>query len=222
MMISEKSRIMGMFSQKDLDLKIITCNKAVVEYTGLKSIDNVIGRTDYDLCWHEYAETYVTHEKDGLMGNNYSMITLVKDHTGCEAINLDTKVGKTDDAGNIAGVFCRSIEIINPAWNELLALLTKNSPFDKHHYYIEKSNFSQFSKKESEVLFYLTHGKRPKTIAVILNRSVRTIEHHIEKAKEKSNCKTTGELIVFAIAHGFRENLPRDTLKSLIEKMKDY
>ncbi len=222
MTISLESRITGIIAEKDADLRVISCNKVFVELAGVQSEDKVIGLTDDDFCWQKYAALYASHEMDALTGNNYSTVIPSKDHTGREAISLHTKIGKKDNKGNIISVFCRAIEIINPSLNELVGLLVENSPFDKQHYYVGRSNSLPLSRKENEVLFYLSHGKRAKSIATILNRSVRTIEHHIAKTKEKLNCRTAGELIAFAITHGVMQSLPEDTLENLIEKIKTY
>ena len=218
-MISEESRYLGMTSEKDQELRIITCNKAVAEYTGHKSIDSLVGKTDYDLCWKEYADIYAAHENDGLKGSNYSIFTITKDYTGKDAVFLDTKIGKKDNTGEITTVLCRSVEIIAPDWRQLFLLITQKSIASPNHFFIGKPKLPQFTKREYEILFYLTLGKKTKTIAAILNRSVRTIERHIENAKTKANCRSTNELIIFALSHDFEKHLPQDALKNLIKKI---
>lgn len=219
-MVSLESRLTGVFAEKDHHLKVVSCNKIFVELAGFTSDDHVLGLTDYDLCWNKYAKLYALHELDALKGNNYSAVIPSVDHTGRQGLSVHTKVGRKDSRGDIRSIYCRAFEIFNPRWNELTALLSDYSFNDKPCYYIGKTNVFELSKKESEILFYLVHGKRTKTIASILSRSVRTIEHHIENAKRKLGCNTMAELIAFAVAHGFMENLPEDTLKNLINKLK--
>lgn len=51
------------------------------------------------------------------------------------------------------------------------------------------------SKREKEVMSYLVRGKTAKEIALLMNRSRRTVEHHIVNIKQKSQCHSKSALI---------------------------
>jgi len=52
-----------------------------------------------------------------------------------------------------------------------------------------------FTMRENEVLKYLVRGKTAKEIAIILKISYRTVQHHIEHMRTKSNSNSKSELI---------------------------
>ena len=53
----------------------------------------------------------------------------------------------------------------------------------------------QFTDRELECIKLLPGGKTAREMATLLHLSVRTIEHRLEKLKEKLNCKSKSELI---------------------------
>lgn len=54
---------------------------------------------------------------------------------------------------------------------------------------------SKLSSRELDVLSYLSRGKTAKEIGMQLAISRRTVEHHIENIKIKTNCNSKAELI---------------------------
>jgi len=72
-------------------------------------------------------------------------------------------------------------------------------------YYLDfGGNEVVFSKREYECIFQLGYGRSAKEIANILSLSPRTVETHILKAKIKSRCFSTNDLI-----NNFIKNLYR-------------
>jgi DNA-binding CsgD family transcriptional regulator len=54
---------------------------------------------------------------------------------------------------------------------------------------------SMLSKREHEVLAHLARGKTAKQIGLQLDISRRTVEHHIQNIKYKTNCNSRSEII---------------------------
>ena len=206
--------------EKDKDWKIITANSAFKELAGAKDIEQIKGLSDYELPWSEYTHLYLPHHIDALAGEIYSSILPVKNYAGDINLYMHTRIGKKDAEGNISSLLNHFVEMADPAWQELNTLLAKKSPVPEQGYYINKSNLFNLTPKESEILFYLTQGKTAKQIARILLRSFRTIESHIARLKAKLHCRTTAELIIFAMTHGFMRMLPKEPVGSLVEKLK--
>ncbi len=58
-----------------------------------------------------------------------------------------------------------------------------------------KTGVPVLTKRETECLGYLSHGKNRKEIASLIGLSPRTVDTHLEKARNKLGCFTNSELI---------------------------
>lgn len=215
------------FVIKDLSSSIIDCNELFLQYVGVKSFTELMGRTDFELAWEKYAPLYRQHELDIINNNNYSVIHPSIDSHGREFMAFINKVPTVDEHNNITGIACYNMEIFNPNSLELHYLLRQNpySPttaptmgayaIGKQHAQVKLSN------KESICLFYLLRGKTAKMIAKVLNLSHRTIEDHFNHLKFKFQCKTQSELIAKAIDEGFMDIIPPElSLTTLVTSLK--
>ena len=63
----------GLFYWKDLDSVYQGCNDEFARLAGLKSREEVIGKTDFDLIWRDRANLYVKVDKE-VMRNRKSKI----------------------------------------------------------------------------------------------------------------------------------------------------
>ena len=70
--------------------------------------------------------------------------------------------------------------------------------------------------REAECLHYLIHGKSSSQISELLNRSVRTIEAHVQKLKIKFSCKNKVALLQKAIDSGFNNIIPDNLLETAL------
>ncbi len=61
------------------------------------------------------------------------------------------------------------------------------------------------SKREMEIVVLICEGKSNGEISLILSLSQRTVENHRMRISKKTGCKTTAELVVFAIRNGVYE-----------------
>lgn len=216
----EEFRLGGIISEKDVNSVITSCNDNFLKYVGANSPHAVIGRTDYDLPWREYAPVYRAHELDALAGNTYSIIYPIKDHAKKKRLFLHTKTKKNNLDGTIS-IKCHAIEIVNPQAAELIQLLSKNIPSYLQHFSIGKTyNHTPLSKRQEEVLFFLLRGKTAKAIAQILCISSRTAEKHIEAIKVRFNCKNKSELIERAVNLGYMELIPKDPPLALLQGLQ--
>ena len=215
-------RITGVTSEKNKDSVITECNGSFLEYAGANSKNSIIGTTDYNLPWAEYADLYRAHELDALNGNNYSAIIPSKDHKGTYYLFLHTKIQRVDKNNTVIGVFCHAAEIINPDVYKLVeALHKKTSIKDNIFSFGKKIEKATLPKRQEEVLFYLSRGKSAKSIAKILNISFRTVEYYIDILKNKFNCSNKNDLIGFAINNGFAGNISSsENLIDLLNKLK--
>ena len=80
--------------------------------------------------------------------------------------------------------------------SELLQRIIQN--FNKNNFHIDESN-KDLSKREMEVLSYICKGLTTDEIAVIMHLSPRTIKSHRANLLEKTACKNTPTLILYAL-----------------------
>jgi DNA-binding CsgD family transcriptional regulator len=104
----------------------------------------------------------------------------------------------------LIGVFGYSFVTDKPwgtSLSESLMFIAKAGllPGSKKNNYEKILTGTLFTKRENEVLFHLVQGKTAREISILLNISTRTVEHHIENMKAKSDSKSKSELIEKAI-----------------------
>lgn len=217
-----ESRLKGIVSEKDVNSVFLKVNDVIKYYSGLDPEKDIVGKTDFDLCWAEYAPLYLKHEQDALKENYYNLLLPLKNHDGERLLFLHTKTAKKDQNNKIIGISCIAQEIINPSMHVLISHLSKHYNSDNMPYtYGKKIDVLDFSPREKQCLFYLARGKTAKAIARILDISSRTVEFYIAKLKDKLGCRTRMELIDFALAHKLLESIPEGIpLDKLIDSLK--
>ena len=91
---------------KDLKGRFIVCNEALVERMGKTSVEEIIGKSDFDLISHDLAEQYFENEQEIIktgkpLINHEESMGIVD---GISRWNLTTKAPLRDTTGNIIGV----------------------------------------------------------------------------------------------------------------------
>ena len=197
------------YVEKDVNLIITKCNSILAKYLGFKSKEDVIGKTDFDLCLADHAPEYRKHDMDALSGIHYTTIIPVKNYNGDLLLFNHTKISKKDNKGNINGLISCATEILNPDIYELIQILSKINNEKNPVYTLSKKYLHiALSQREEQCLFYLVYGKTAKMIGKILGLSPRTVEHYIDNIKSKFGCNTKMELIDKAINEGYLKNIP--------------
>lgn len=221
-MIDMSSRVTGIISEKNVDSQVTKCNDVFLKYAGVNSDDKVIGRTDLDFPWQEYAKVYRMHELDAINGNTYSTIIPLKSNKDF-MLFMHTKSPRLDHNNKIIGIYCHAVEILNADTAELIHTLSNYSPRKLQSYSFERNNVAiKLSTRQTETLFYLLRGKQTKAIAKIMDLSVRTVEYYISNIKIKFNCHTKSELIDRATELGFLEQIPnRLSARELLRSIND-
>ena len=74
----------------------------------------------------------------------------------------------------------------------------------------------KLTSRESEVLFLLLFGKKPQYIAQILTISIKTVEGHVARLKQKFDANSKSQLIEFALDSGLGSVIPESLLNRQI------
>lgn len=165
-------------------------------------IDDVKGKIDTDLMWREQGPL--------LMRNDAQIIEQNKVKTFIEPVQLDTgplyylsrKAPLRSRDGKLIGIVGISFQIDSDI--SLLTALQETIPFmtpstiENVPLPIRNLN-NQLTAKQIDCLYHLVKGSTIKQIGQKLNLSPRTVEDHLNAAKNKLHCHNRAELIAAAL-----------------------
>ena len=96
------------FFWKDRESRFLGCNPLFLEDAGLDSLEQIVGKTDFDMVWIDQAAAYRADDID-VMTRHFSRINYEEAQSrddGELGWLRTSKIPLRDDAGEIIGVFC--------------------------------------------------------------------------------------------------------------------
>ncbi|MBP9742414.1 MAG: helix-turn-helix transcriptional regulator [Burkholderiales bacterium] len=209
----------GVVSWKDKQSVYMGCNTNAIKLFGFKSDEQLIGYSDANLKCDasETVRDFLKQDQAVITHNKSVDIIDINVFSDNQTSIFSTKKIPIVGNNNIPfGILVQCLKIENPAViNNLLKLSKVDSKYKKQlgSYILEQENTEDvLSDKEKECLFYVLRGKTAPQIALILSRSKRTVETHIEHIKFKLNCYGKAELIEAAIQLGMFNYIPKHLL----------
>ncbi|MCX6320214.1 MAG: PAS domain S-box protein [Bacteroidia bacterium] len=145
---------------KDLNSRFVVCNNALVKRMGMANMEDIIGKSDFDLLPQELADQYYNQEQsiirsgEPLINHEESSMGNV---SGTKRWNQTTKVPLRDSSGNIIGIIGMGRDITDRKRREM----------------------------ESQVLFEITQGI---TTSDNLDELLKLIHHSLGKVVYAENC----------------------------------
>ncbi len=208
--------------EKDALARFTNCNEKWLRYSNLKNKDAVLGLTDKECAWAEFAPQYEKVDADILSGKAYGLVhpCTVEEQRFCWIHCY--KWPKYDPAGNIAGLNVIAYEVSDRNTLDALLLLTNKNKFGVKEYQVDKPTDEHLTNREKEVLFYLCYGMSAKKIALCINRSKRTVEIHIDHIKTKFNCHNKEHIIEYAVNKGYVSIVPSYMLENASPKTSGF
>lgn len=207
----------------DFKGRCIHANDVLLSEMGYESKKDIIGRHEYDIGQEvfgesiEGAELLVSQflEEDEMVFRGKELHSLyVQRWRGKIKFRIAFKFPYKNEKGKIYAAMYHSSEIINPSIQLLNSYLTTKqedlniSDQSRKHiqWYIDELHSSLIlSHRELECINFLAKGFTAKEIARELNLSYRTIESHLESARNKLGCYNGLELIAKCFAKGWLE-----------------
>lgn len=116
----------GSIYWKDRQGVYLGCNEVVVRMAGVNSSDDIIGKTDFDLCWSDTAEQ-VTKVEQEIMNSGVARELEITGtlSDGTLATFLTTKTPLRDYEGNVVGIIANSLDITQRKQMEIELKLAK-------------------------------------------------------------------------------------------------
>lgn len=147
--------------------------------------------TEKDLCWYTHNCRY-KHKDGHFMQILLHYRVMQADNQGNPLVILgyctDITAHKTDN---------KIVSTINK-WDEKGGLIRISTD-----YYFPEPEEGTLSKREVEVLKWITEGLSSQAIAERINRSIHTVNTHRKNMLEKTNAKNMADLIRYAISKGY-------------------
>lgn len=158
---------------KNKDGYYLFCNHVMAQDLGLLNTREIIGKSDKDLVWKDFANSLREHDQYVMAKeNDYDFIESVKFSSKQDISLLSYKyplVNTIDDV--IEGVF--GVSFVRNFTNKL----------------------NRLSGQQKQCIDLTIQGFSAKEIAKILQISHRTVEEYLEKAKIRFNCRNKSQLI---------------------------
>lgn len=199
---------------KNASLSFVAANNKAGELTGFKNPADMIGLDDSQLNCPASTLYEEINKQDRLVleGGNQFFLDIGYYSGSDDLTVLYTSKRRVLDEKKRLFVLVSTTEIPLITINNRLSCIISSFKNRKKciNSYQLKTDINPFklTDKQSECLFYLLRGKGIKEIALILKRSPRTIEDHINLLKNKFNCFTRSQLIEKAFQLGFGQIIP--------------
>ncbi|EKD74207.1 MAG: putative transcriptional regulator [uncultured bacterium] len=167
---------------------------------GFNSVRDAIGRTIRDVADKRSAEMLISNDKIVVTQNKIHISDdnyLSKQHTNHTAISMKFPLYKNNQVIGILG--CSVVvgkQSLSDSLNKITSLGLLSKPRTIHTILPgTKINDTYLSKRETEIINLLVHGKTAKDAAIALNLSKRTVENYLANIKSKLNINSKSELI---------------------------
>tara|TARA_Y100000588_G_C14259316_1_gene926918 strand:- start:1240 stop:1956 length:717 start_codon:yes stop_codon:yes gene_type:complete len=207
---------------KDNNLTYKGANLTVSNMTGMAEPTLMVGLTDFDMSWKEYADKYQNDDQIVLSGQSLETLEKIRTVDGITKIIWTKKNPIRTQDGGILGVvgFAKILTELQEQENSKDVNEWFNAPKDTImvNPKLIKAFFFNISAPEAETLYFIIRGFSANHIATVLFKSTRTIEHHIERLKIKLDARCKQSLIHQALKYGFMSILPESLYLKLIKK----
>jgi len=96
---------------KDSEGVYLGCNNAMLEMVGLSTINDVIGKTDHNFCWHNETAMLRKNDREVMQQGRKDFQETVTLVDGKRRAHTVTKMPLRDEQGNVVGVIGTSLDI---------------------------------------------------------------------------------------------------------------
>lgn len=181
----------------DVNSRFVSGNEGTAEMVGAISKHDIHGRTP-DNFWNESTSAKFIENNKAVFRSGLIMVLdksgLRHDQSQLHAISFKFPWYFN---GKKVGIFDCSLHVEPESLGNLSINMAKllSAGLLAPDFQLPTRQKIPLSQRENQVLMYLARGHTAKAIASILQLSPRTIEHHIENIKIKSNCSSKTQLI---------------------------
>lgn len=174
------NQIPNLIFWKDKRLAYLGANDMFIRHAGLNSVDDILGKDDFQMPWDCFAKKY--RQDDRYILKNKQHLTITEHHR--------------DISGEVTLVVVNKKPLYDEN-GEMIGIIGTYSLLSQHEYHKDKISLP---KRQKQVLLEIAKGKTAKAIAEELSLSTRTVESYIDIIKTKLNCHNKTQLIKAALS----------------------
>lgn len=188
----------------DRDSKIIHSNEASVQILGADSLKDIVGETVEKFVKNKSCREVLNNDK-GIIRTELMKVTeesvIRNDDYPIQSLSFKFPWYSENDVVGIFGFsittsFISVSELAKIIFQLMMTGLLNTSHISPNTVSLKTQHSETYlTQREREVLSYVVRGKTAKEIANRLSISRRTVEHHINALKFKTNCHYKSELI---------------------------
>ncbi|SMY34874.1 Transcriptional activator protein ExaE [Photobacterium malacitanum] len=212
------NQLPGCWGCKDLNSAFVYVNEEYSKIIGLKSPQECIGLTDFDMPYLSKKYAKIFQQQDLQVIESEKQLRILDIHPYADGnwrAHLFTKIALRNANNKIIGTLFSGIELKNTSLLEIGHWICRSDSAKQQDK--DKNNQSptiSLNTRESEVLFLLLYGKKPQYISKTLQLAVKTVENYVVRLREKFDANSKGELIELALDAGFGSHIPESMLKT--------
>ncbi|OBU17018.1 helix-turn-helix transcriptional regulator [Photobacterium aquimaris] len=214
------NQLPGCWGCKDLNSAFVYVNEEYSKIIGLKSPQECIGLTDFDMPYLSKKYAKIFQQQDLQVIESEKQLRILDIHPYADGFwraHLFTKTALRNANNKIIGTLFSGIELKNTSLLEIGHWICRSDTAtqqDKDKNNLNQSRTISLNTRESEVLFLLLYGKKPQYISKTLQLAVKTVENYVVRLREKFDANSKGELIEVALDAGFGSHIPESMLKT--------
>jgi len=214
----------GCWGCKDKDSTFVYVNAAYAQLIGVDSPQECIGRTDFDMPSQTTQCAQDFREQDQYVMSTRKALKVLDIHPypdGRWHAHIFTKTPWFDEDNNVQGTIFYGQELTDTAILEVghwvcrvTGINNKNDSTSSPR--VQSRLDTPLTNRESEVLFLLLYGKKPQFIANSMSISIKTVEGHVARLRNKFQATSKHQLIEYALDSGYGSVIPETLLKKQI------
>lgn len=221
-LLSVLNQFPGCWGCKDTNSNYVYASESFSQLVGLNSHSECIGLSDFDIPCPSTICALDFRRQDKHVMETRQTLKILDIHPypdGKWRAHIFTKSPWVNDSGEVQGVIFHGQELEDTAILEIGHWICRATGQSlKRDVYVSTicSTPKKINQRESQVLFFLLYGKKPQFIANAMNISVKTVEGHVARLRNKFGARTKSELIDLALDEGFGSIIPESLLNTQI------
>lgn len=209
----------GYIAKRNLNFEFTQASNCFAKALGFKNRDELIGKTFLDSKIDMAPGHAIPNYHDQLTVDSKNPLFTcgqIRLDNGNSAYLLTTRQPEFDENGAVIGIYQHSVMTNSSLLQALINTLARfpKEPLYglKYHSYIIANQFGNFSKLETQYLFYLLRDLHPKKLSTLFNLSHYNSEELYKNLLQKTNSENIDELQDHAKKHGYLHIIPRSMI----------